>query len=271
MPKLKMSKRSRSAVIGLACGALCALCVGAYVVQVNDQAQAAQADMLARYGGDQVDVCVAKRDILAGETILDGDIETRTWVATLLPANAVTDKKEAVGKQAGSMILAGEVVSTSRFGFDASEIDVPSGLVAVSVPARDVQAVGGALSAGMSTDVYAVGPSSTTMLASGVQVLATSMAGDSSSGSTSAWVTLAVKPDVVEELVAASENLQIYFALPSSEIDSGQNEPAFEDGSESDDEEDDAGESQQASPGSSSSAASLAETVKNLASKTTQE
>lgn len=217
MPKFKLSRRNRSVAVGLACGAMCALCVGAYVVQVNDQAQAAQADMLAKYGGDQVDVCVAKRDIPAGETILDGDVETRTWVATLLPVNAVIDKKEAVGKQAGSTILAGEVVSSSRFGFDASEIDVPSGMVAVSVPARDVQAVGGALSAGMFADVYAVGPSSTTRLASGAQVLATSMADDPSSGSASAWVTLAVKPDAVEELVAASENLQVYFALPSSE------------------------------------------------------
>lgn len=215
MAKFKISRRGRSVAIGLACGALCAACVGAYVMQVNDQAQAAQADMLAKYGGDQVDVCVAKRDIPAGETILDGDVETRTWVATLLPANAVTDKKEAVGKQVGSTILAGEVVSSSRFGFDASEVDVPSGFVAVSVPARDVQAVGGALAAGMFADVYAVGPSATTRLASGAQVLATSMSADSSS-SASAWVTLAVKPDAVEELVAASENLQIYFALPSS-------------------------------------------------------
>ncbi len=214
--KFRMSKRDRSVVIGVACGIACALCVGLYVAQVNDQATAAQAEMLSRYGGDQIDVCVAKRDIMAGETILDGDVETKTWIAPLLPANAVTEKKDAVGKQVGSTILAGEVVSNARFGFDASEIEVPSGLVAVSVPTREVQAVGGALSAGMATDVYAAGPASTAKLASGVQVLATSMSTESSTGAASAWVTLAVRPEAVQELVAASENLQIYFALPAA-------------------------------------------------------
>lgn len=221
MPKFKMSRRDRSIAAGVACGIACALCVGLYVAQVNEQAAAAQSEMLARYGGDQIDVCVAKRDILAGETIADGDIEMKTWIATLLPANAVTDKKEAVGKQAGSTILAGEVVSSARFGFDAAAIEVPSGLVAVSVPTREVQAVGGALSAGMCTDVYAVGSSSTTRLASGVQVLATSMAGDTSASAASAWVTLAVQPKTVQELVAASETMQIYFALPSTDADEG--------------------------------------------------
>lgn len=219
MPKLKMSKRDRSIAIGLGCGLACALCVGLYVTHVDENAAAAQAEMLAKYGGDQIEVCVAKRDILAGETVLDGDVETRTWIATLLPANAVVDKKEAVGKQVGSSILAGEVISSSRFGFDSAEIEVPSGYVAVSVPAREVQAVGGALAPGMATDVYAVGPSSTTRLAASVQVLATSMAPEASSSSASAWVTLAVKPMIVQELVTASENLQIYFTLPSTQGD----------------------------------------------------
>lgn len=217
MPKFKMSKRDRSIAIGLGCGLACALCVGLYVTQVDENAAEAQAEMLAKYGGDQIDVCVAKRDILAGETILDGDLETRTWIATLLPANAVIDKKEAVGKQVGSTILAGEVISSARFGFDSAEIDVPAGLVAVSVPTREVQAVGGALAPGMLTDVYAVGPSSTSRLAASVQVLATSMAPESSSSAASAWVTLAVKPAIVQELVTASENLQIYFTLPSAQ------------------------------------------------------
>lgn len=224
MPKFKMSKRDRSIAIGLGCGLACALCVGLYVTHVDEKAAEAQAEMLSRYGGDQIDVCVAKRDILAGETILEGDVETRTWIATLLPANAVIDKKEAVGKQVGSSILAGEVISSARFGFDSTEIDVPTGFVAVSVPAREVQAVGGALVPGMTTDVYAVGPSSTTRLAASVQVLATSMTPESSSSAASAWVTLAVRPAIVQEIVAASENLQIYFALPSAQGDVSANE-----------------------------------------------
>lgn len=218
MARFKASKRNRSAAIGIAFGLLCAICIGIYIMHVDEQANAKQAEMLAKYGGDQIDVCVAKRDIVAGSTILDGDIETKTWIATLLPANAMTEKSEVVGKRVGSTILAGEVISESRFGFESADIDVPDGFVAVSVPSREVQAVGGAIAAGMATDVYAVGASSTTRIAAAVQVLATSMSSDSTNASASAWITLAVKPEIVQELVSAAETMEIYFTLPSEGV-----------------------------------------------------
>lgn len=219
MPKFKLTKRQKSMAIGLVCGLGCALCVGAYLIQVEQKSAEAQEQMLAEYGGDQIDVCVAKHDIVAGETITDGDIETRTWIATLLPSNVVKDKAEAVGKRVGSTILSGEPISSSRFGFDSDEIDIPEGMVAISVPARDVQAVGGAIKPGMVCDVYATGASSTSMIANSVQILATSMSQDGDDSS--AWVTLAVDPGKVQEMVSSAQNLEIYLALPSS---SGTNE-----------------------------------------------
>lgn len=217
MAGFKISKRNRSIAMGLICGLLCAICVGVYIAHVDEQASAAQAEVLARYGGDQIDVCVAKRDIAAGNMIGEGDVETKTWIATMLPANAVMSKAEAVGKRVGSTILAGEVISTSRFGFESADIEIPEGFVAISVPSREVQAVGGAIAAGMVTDVYAVGGSSTKRIASAVHVLATSMSSEGASSS-SAWVTLAVRPEAVQELVTAAETLEMYFALPSESV-----------------------------------------------------
>ncbi len=217
MTGFKISKRNKSIAIGLICGLLSALCVGVYIANVDAQASAAQAEVLARYGGDQIEVCVAKRDIAAGTTITDGDIETKTWIATLLPADAVVAKVDCVGKRVGSTILAGEVISEARFGFESADIEIPDGFVAISVPSREVQAVGGAIAAGMAVDVYAVGGSSTARLASAVQVLATSMSSEGTSSS-SAWVTLAVRPEAVQELVTAAETLEIYFALPSESV-----------------------------------------------------
>ena len=60
---------------GCACGLLCALCVGAYLLSVDGEKRAAEAEMLSRYGGDQVQACVAKHDIAAGETVTEGDVE----------------------------------------------------------------------------------------------------------------------------------------------------------------------------------------------------
>lgn len=208
---------SKSSVIGLSCGLLSAACVGLYVAQVDDEAQAARDESLARFGGEQVEVCVARRDIAAGETIGDADVEMKTWVASLLPADAVSSKSDAVGEQVGSTVLAGEVVSRRRFGAASTTIDVPEGLSAVSVPAYDVQAVGGALAPGARVDVYAVGSSETKKLLSSSLVLETSSSSAGASlSSSSAWATLAVDPKSVEELVAAAQNLELYFALPGS-------------------------------------------------------
>ena len=214
MSKFKPTRRQKSLAIGIACGLGCAMCVGIYVSQIEANSVAAQEQMLAEYGGEQIDVCVAKRDIVAGETITDGDIETRTWIATLLPSNVARDKASVIGKRVGSTILQGEPISEARFGFESDDIEVPEGTVAISVPARDVQSVGGALRVGMLCDVYATGASSTSRLAQSVQILATSMAQDDSS--TIAWVTLAIEPGKVQEMVSAAQNLEIYLTLPSA-------------------------------------------------------
>ena len=50
----------------LACGLCCALCVALYLASVRGEVDAARAEALERYGGDQVEVCVAKRDMAAG-------------------------------------------------------------------------------------------------------------------------------------------------------------------------------------------------------------
>lgn len=203
-------------VVAAACGLLCALCVAVYVAQVDEQANAAQADMLARYGGDQVEVCVARRDIAAGQTITDSDVETKMWIASLLPVDAVVARGDALGQQVGSSILAGEVISSARFGFDAASIEVPDGMVALSVPARAVQAVGGALVPGMKVDVYAVGGTSTSRVAQAVKVLETCATESTSSAGT--WVTLALPPQLVAQMVSAAENMELYFVLPSENL-----------------------------------------------------
>lgn len=210
-------KRRRSMVMGLACGALCAACVAAYVMQVDEQASAVRAEALARYGGEQIEVCVAKRDIAAGETVADSAVETKMWVAALLPEGAVTVRDDAVGKTAGTSILKGEVILSRRFDAQTNPIEVPQGFTAVSVPAREVQAIGGALTPGMKADVYAIGASSSERILTQATVLATSVseAGTGASSASITWVTLAVAPQKVQEVIAAAENLELYFVLPA--------------------------------------------------------
>lgn len=207
-------KISKSTLVGVVCAACCAACVALYLAHINQQAESERAEALARYGGEQIEVLVATRNIAAGETLTEGSVDTRLWLADLLPEGAVTSADEVVGKQLGSSILKGEVVSTQRLSKASSDFEVPEGMAAVSVPTRDVQALGGALQPSMSVQVYATGPSSTELLVKDALVLETSLTESASlTSSSSAWVTLAVPVESVQELVAAAQNLELYFVL----------------------------------------------------------
>ena len=220
-------KQKKTVVASVACGVVCAVCVGAFVLNVQHDADAARAEVLARFGGEQVEVCVATRDIVAGERVDSSAVESRLWVADLLPESAVRMSAEVVGKTATSPILKGEVVSTKRFESDHGALDVPAGKEAVSVPAKSVQAVGGAVRSGMVVDVYSSGDANTAALASGVMVLDASVgkSGSISSGD-SGYITLALDPERVQEVIAAANKSSLYFVLPGERGADGASEGA---------------------------------------------
>lgn len=215
-----MVAQKQTKIIGVACGVLCALCVLLYTDSVANAAAKEREEALAQYGGDQIEVCVAAHDIAAGETIDTGDVEIETWLVDFLPEGAITQLDAVVGKQASSPVYAGEVYVSRRFSALATSFEVPAGKVAVSVSAKEVQAVGGALTPGAQVDIYSSGNTSTALLASGVTVLATSACASdgSASGAAFTWVALAVDPQTVEELIAAEQKTQLYFALPGSSL-----------------------------------------------------
>lgn len=208
--------KKRLLICGVACGLVCALCVFLYTEMVYTEADSKRNEALQRYGGEQVEVLVASRTIHPGEALDASNCSTKTWLSDLLPEGALLSLDETEGKQATSLILQGEVVSKSRFDNETQELDVPAGLVAIALPAQDVQAVGGSITAGTKVDVYATG-SKTTCLGRDLEVLATSAGTDeSSSRSKITWVTLAVEPEKTQEFVAASQSMEIYFTLPSA-------------------------------------------------------
>lgn len=208
-------KRKKTTAIALACGLVCAVCVVLYTQGVRGEAEAARAEALARYGGEQLEVCVAVRDVAAGEPIGEGDVEMRLWVADLLPADAARTKDEVVGRAPTTPIMEGEVVVLKRFEGAGASLDVPDGLAALSVPAEDVQAVGGSLSAGATADLYSIGGTSTALLAEEVLILATSATGSESVATDLTWVTVAVDPESVQEIIDSSQKAKLYFVLPA--------------------------------------------------------
>lgn len=225
-----MQKR-RQLLFSLGCGVVCAVCVLLFMASVQGEVSRVRSESLERYGGDQLEVCVARRDIAPGETISSSDIEMKLWVAALLPRGAATNSAEIVGSTVSSMILSGEAITEKRLGNESSLLEVPDGMVAVSVPAKSVQAVGGAVSPGLRVDVYATGNTSTSRIGESLLVLATSASTDDRSSAEVQWITLAVSPSQTQQMVAAAQSTGLYFTLPSTtEVASVNNEQASEQG-----------------------------------------
>lgn len=212
--------RKTNLIVGAICGALCVSSVLAYGAEVQSSFERERAEVLERYGGEQVEVCVATKDIEVGDVLGSANTETRLWLGELLPEGAVFSIEDMQGKPASSPIFKGEVVTQQRF--EKSEhvaLQVPDGLCAVSVPAKSVSAVGGSVEAGSYVDVYATSSAATDLIASSVLVLSTSSTEEQEKSGEEdiAWVTLAIEPDLVKEVIAAAQKSELYFVLPSGE------------------------------------------------------
>ncbi len=216
-------------IVGAACAAVAVILMLLYISDVRAESMETRARAIARYGGETVEVCTATRDISPGDVISNGDVEKLEWVVDLLPEGAVTDPSEIVGLTATAQILANEPITMKRVGSSSESISIPDGLSAVTIPSEDVLAVGGAVESGSLVDVYATDSSSVRLLGERILVLETSNTGSSqqsqqgfgtaASRASISWVTLAVTPESVEEVIAASRSGNLYLSLPGSQPD----------------------------------------------------
>lgn len=213
-------KKKGTLVLAVLCGTVCALSVLTYTTTMRNQMEVQRSEALARYGGEQLEVCVATRDIVPGEAVGSSNAAMRLWVADLLPDRTVKNLGDVEGERATSLILAGEVLTQKRFEGSSQGVSIPYGLQAVSVQVDDVEAVGGALEGGMHVDIYAVGNSGAQRIASNVLVVTVG-----STTKSSQWVTLAVEPERIQEVIAATQKTELYFVLPG-ERDEGSSKDA---------------------------------------------
>jgi pilus assembly protein CpaB len=203
----------------------------AYAQGLKADAASSRAQALANYGGEQVEVLVATRDIAPGESIGAENVSRQTWVSALLPAGAVLDINDAQGKTASMPIMRNEPLVEAKLGGMSQPLSVPSGLCAVSIPVDDTHAVGGAVIPGMAVDVYAASANVVMPVVEDVLVLETSSdygqsksesAGLLGSKTTSRpplkWVTLAVDPSLVQQLLASARDKVVYLVLPGNDV-----------------------------------------------------
>ena len=212
-----MTKQRKQALVAGVCGIVAALCVFAYTATIQSEASMARASAIRSYGGERVEVLVASKTIPIGGTIDGSNTSVQEWLVDFLPqGQAAQSYEELEGLVAQTEIRVNEPVLLERVGDGSSRITVPDGLAAASVASDDVLAVGGAIRAGSVVDVYVEASSGEiTMLGEHILVLETSTLEDSKEKQIS-WVTLAVKPSSVSDLLAAASKGTIHFVLPGN-------------------------------------------------------
>lgn len=212
-----MTKQRKQTLIAVFCGIIAAACVFAYTATIKSEASMARAAAVQRYGGERAFVLVATKAIPIGSTVDEQNATLQEWPVDFLPqGQAAQDFSELEGLVAQSEIRVNEPILLERVGDGSSRITVPDGLSAASVASDDVLAVGGAIRAGSVVDVYVESTSGDiTMIGERILVLETSTLEDGSSKQIS-WVTLAVKPESVSELISASAKGTIHFVLPGN-------------------------------------------------------
>lgn len=177
----------------------------------------ARAAAIQQYGGERVPVLVATKTIPIGGTVDESNATVQEWLVDFLPQGQAAQSHEQLeGLVAQSEIRVNEPILLERVGDGSSRITVPDGLAAASVASDDVLAVGGAIRAGSVVDVYVEAASGEiTMIGERILVLETSTSDDAGDKQIS-WVTLAVTPSSVSELISASARGTIHFVLPGN-------------------------------------------------------
>lgn len=226
-----MVKRGARLAISIVAGVAAALLAFVYGSSVRADAEAAQQEALARYGGELVGVCVATRDIEPGDTLDEGNVQVEQWVSSLLPLDALTSIADVSGKVATSRIPERAVLCPVYLESAQGALEVPKGRVAVCVACDASHAVGGALEQGDEVDVY-VSKDGIADRLTAASVLDTSTLANG--GGDLAWVTLSVLPSRVSELLAASVQGQIMIVVPGEPSDDAEAEGAQAEGASTD-------------------------------------
>lgn len=212
--RMRMSKRFRL-IFALACSVLSMMLCALYADHVRGEAERVRSDAIARYGGEVVTLVVTSEDLEPGDIVTQANVTTRDWLADLAPDGALQSLDETLGKEISVPASKGAPLTKLNFRTNEVMADVPSGHVALTLPITDKLGISRNLSQGASLEAYQVSKDGTSLIAKGMQVLSQPSANASLSG---AQVTLAVPPEGVSAVLAASAAGDLRLVIPAADV-----------------------------------------------------
>lgn len=211
-----MTRRFRLALSGAFAALTAVLCV-LYVQEVRADAERQRAEALERFGGETVRLVVATRGIEAGETLTPQCVAERDWVADLAPAGAFTVLDDAVDRKVTVPVAEGAPLTELNFRDEAEMPEVPTGYMAVQIPMGEKLGLPEAVAAGTRLVAYRVADEGTRLISGDVKVLVGVSAGATYASRGS--VSLAVSPDDVADILAASAEGSLRLVVPAIDVE----------------------------------------------------
>ncbi len=193
------------------------LCL-AYGEGVRAEEKTRRQETLTRYGGEVVGLVVATTGLEEGQVVSPGDVARRDWVSDLVPEGAITNLDDVVGKKVTVAAASGAPLTQLNFRETGAAVEVPPGRIAVSVPMADKLGVGEGVVAGDRLVAYRVADGAATVLAREVTVLSVPE-GARALASGAQAMTVALVPEDVSAVLAASTEGSLRFGLPADDVD----------------------------------------------------
>lgn len=193
------------------------LCL-AYGEGVRAEEKTRRQETLTRYGGEVVGLVVATTGLEEGQVVSPGDVVRRDWVSDLVPEGAITNLDDVVGKKVTVAAASGAPLTQLNFRETGAAVEVPPGRIAVSVPMADKLGVGEGVVAGDRLVAYRVADGAATVLAREVTVLSVPE-GARALASGAQAMTVALAPEDVSAVLAASTEGSLRFGLPADDVD----------------------------------------------------
>jgi pilus assembly protein CpaB len=203
-------------VLACACATLAVLCCLAYADGVRAEAEEVRSAAIARYGGEVVTLVVAKGPLEEGRVVTEADVVEREWLADLAPADALTSLDDVVGRTVSVAAAQGSPLTSLNFRESRVALEPPSGHVALTVPLSDKLAISRDVGVGSNVAAYEAEDGGARLIASGLEVLAVS--GQGSTVGSSSSLTLAVMPEDVPALLAASAAATLRLVVPADDV-----------------------------------------------------
>lgn len=210
-----MSRRFRI-IASIVCGLLAAAVSLVYANGVRREAQRVRAETLARYGGEVVSLVVARDGLEPGDVASTANVELREWLSDLAPEGALLVLDDCVGREVSVPAAKGAPLTDINFRDTSLVADVPEGHVALAIPVTDKLGVPRDVAVGSALYAYQVGSDAVDLIASDMTVLASAGAGGSYASVLQ--LTVAVRPEDVPAVLAASASNDLRLVMPAKSV-----------------------------------------------------